>query len=80
MTLIKNIKGFCSRTGLKRVPVLVHFTSDNLGETLSLESQGTQITVNFADVLKIVEKERAKGYKDGHDITYEPDEPEDWQA
>ena len=79
MTLIRNIKGFCSRTGLKRVPVLVHFTSDYLGETLSMECQGTQITVNFADVMKIVERERAKGYTTSHDIVYEDDE-EDWQA
>ena len=64
---------------MKRVPVLVHFTSDNLGETLSLECQGTQITVRFSDIMQIVEKERAKGYTNSHEIIYEDDE-EDWQA
>lgn len=68
MTLIRNIKGLTSATGLKRIPVVVHFTSDNLGETLSLEARGLQITVNYKDIIDIVAKERAKGYKDGHYI------------
>lgn len=70
MTLIRNIKGFTNKTGLKRVPVVVHFTSDNHGETLSLASEehGFQITVKYADIEKIVERERAKGYTNGHDV------------
>ena len=74
MTLIRKIKGFSSKSGLKRIPVLVHFTSDNLGETLSLEADGHQITVKFKDIENIVERERAKGYTDGHFITSEVDD------
>lgn len=70
MTLIRNIKGFTNKTGIKRVPIIVHFTSDNIGETLSLasESHNFQITVSYKDIEKIVERERAKGYDDGHFI------------
>lgn len=70
MTLIRNIKGFTSKTGLKRVPIVVHFTSDNMGETLSLgsENHNFQITVSYKDIERIVERERAKGYKNGHDV------------
>ena len=70
MTLIRKIKGFTSRTGLKRVPLVVHFTSDNLGETLSIasEEQNIQFTVNYDDIMKIVAREREKGYTTGHGI------------
>lgn len=68
MTLIRYVKGFCSRTGLKKVPILVQFTSDNLGETLSISStsDNIQLTVKYSDIEKIVAREREKGYKDGH--------------
>ncbi len=68
MTLIRNVKGFSSRKGMKRIPVTVHFTSDNMGETLSLMADGHQITVDYADIMAIVEREREKGYTDGHFI------------
>ena len=68
MTLIKNIKGLTSKHGLKHVPILVHFTSDNIGETLSLAADGLQITVKYKDIEAIVARERAKGYADGHFI------------
>ena len=70
MTLIRKIKGFCSKTGLKRIPITVHFTSDNLGETLSIGSEepGPQYTVKYSDIEQIVARERAKGYTDGHAI------------
>lgn len=68
MTLVRKIKGF---NGLRRSEVIVHFTSDNHGETLSLASGNTQITVNYKKIEEIVERERSKGYKDGHDIVYE---------
>lgn len=68
MTLIRTIKGFTSRSGLKKIPVMVHFTSDNLGETLSLMADGHQITVKYSDIEAIVERERSKAYTDGHDI------------
>lgn len=74
MTLIRRIKGLSTSTGMKVIPVIVHFTSDNHGETLSLMADGHQITVNYADILKIVERERAKGYTDGHFITNEVDD------
>lgn len=68
MTLIRKIKGF---KGLQRAEVIVHFTSDDLGETLSLASGNTQITVPYSQIEKMVERERAKGYTKGHDIIYE---------
>jgi len=71
MTLIRKIKGLSNKNGFKKIPVIVYFTSDNHGETLSLLADGHQITVNYADILKIVERERAKGYTDGHFITSE---------
>ena len=68
MTLIRHVKGFCNRTGLKKVPILVQFTSDNLGETLSItsERENIQLTVKYSDIEKIVARERENGYKDGH--------------
>ncbi len=68
MTLIRKIKGLSNKNGFKKIPVIVYFTSDNHGETLSLLADGHQITVNYADILSIVERERAKGYTDGHFI------------
>lgn len=68
MTLIKNVKGFTSKHGLKRVPILVHFTSDDIGETLSLAADGLQITVKYKDIEAIVARERAKGYTNYHYI------------
>lgn len=73
MTLIRNVKGFSSKTGLKHIPLVVCFTSDNHGETLSIGSYegGIQYTVRFSDIEKIVARERAKGYTEGHDIVDE---------
>jgi hypothetical protein len=76
MTLIRKIKGFTSKTGLKKKPLVVHFTSDNLGETLSIGSEelDVQYTVKYSDIERIVAREREKGYKDGHLIIYEDGE------
>lgn len=73
MTLIRKIKGFCSETGLKKIPLIVHFTSDSHGETLSIGSteQGIQYTMDYSAIEKIVAREREKGYMDGHAITDE---------
>lgn len=74
MTLIRKVKGFVmkgDRLNLKREPILVHFTSDNKGETLSMGAHGMQFTVRYEDIERIVDRERAKGYKDGHDIVDE---------
>lgn len=76
MTLIRKIKGFTSKTGLKKMPLIIHFTSDNLGETLSIGSEefNIQYTVNYKMIEQIVAIERAKGYTDGHFIIYEDGE------
>ncbi len=70
MTLIRNVKGHYSddRHNLLKSKVVVRFTSDNAGETLSLECRGKQILVNYRDIERIVQKERSYGYKNGHDI------------
>jgi len=59
-----------NRDGLKMVPLVVHFTSDDMGETLSIASEkhNMQFTMKYNDIEKIVERERAKGYKEGHFI------------
>ena len=76
MTLIRKIKGFTSKIGLKKMPLIVHFTSDNLGEMLSIGSEefNIQYTVNYKMIEQIVAREREKGYKDGHLIIYEDGE------
>ena len=68
MTLIRNLKGATSQHGNmpKLKPVVARFTSDNHGETLSLEASGVMITVNYKDIEKMVERERAQGYTDSH--------------
>ena len=70
MTLIRNIKGFTNRDGLKKVPLVVHFTSDDMGETLSIASErhNMQFTMRYKDIEQIVERERSKGYTKGHYI------------
>ena len=76
MTLIRHIKGMTNKDGLDRVPLLVHFTSDDFGETLSIASEkhNFQMTMRYSDIEKIVERERAKGYTNGHLITEEEEE------
>lgn len=77
MTLIRNLKGRTSQHGNLPRPrtVVARFTSDNLGETLSLES-GVMILVDYSDIAKMVVREREKGYTDGHAII---DEGDDWE-
>lgn len=78
MTLIRKVKCLTSRSGMRIVTGIVHFTSDNLGETLSIDADGIQITVRYEDIEEIVERERAKGYTDGHAIIDETgEEPEE---
>lgn len=78
MTLIRNLKGMTSRNGNLPRPnkVVARFTSDNIGESLSLEAGGVMIFVDYADIAKMVERERAQGYTDGHLII---DEGDDWE-
>lgn len=65
MTLIRMVKGFVDGD-LRRKKVLVHFSSDNMGETLSLSYGGMQFTLPYAQIEQIVKREREKGYKDSH--------------
>jgi hypothetical protein len=47
-----------------------------MGESLSLEACGVMIFVDYADIAKMVERERAQQYKDGHLII---DEGDNWK-
>lgn len=50
---------------ISRANVTMRFTTDNGGETLSLEAYGQQITVPFEAVIKLVKvtREKAKAGK-----------------
>lgn len=78
MTLVRNLKGMTSQHANMPRPrtVVARFTSDDLGEALSLEASGVMIMVNYADVAKLVMRERSKGYGKTHDII---DEGDDWE-
>ena len=78
MTLIRNLKAFIStsKEPLKKGRALVHFTSDDLGETLSVMADGIQITMKYGDIERMVERERAQHYTDGHLIIDETAEEE----
>ena len=56
MTLIRNLKGRTSQHGNMPRPrtVVARFTSDGLGETLSLEASGVMILVDYRDIAKMV--------------------------
>lgn len=75
MTLIRNVKAFIStkKEPLKKGRAMVHFTSDNLGETLSVSAEGVQVTMKYNDIEKIVKRERDFKYKDDHLIIDETD-------
>lgn len=64
MTL-KTIGGAYTTDGLRlhTAPVTVRFTSDHLGETLSLESANGMILVPFEQVKKIIEEERRRNVR-----------------
>ena len=76
MTLIRNVKAFVSTKSdpLKKTRAMIHFTSDNLGETLSVKAGGVMITMRYADIEKIVQRERDQHYTDGHLIIDETDD------
>lgn len=59
MTTVKNTDGMAF-TGKEnyRGKVTVRFTSDNLGETLSLQYGGVMILVPYEPVKKIIEETR----------------------
>ncbi len=78
MTLVRNLNGMTSRSGNMPRPgkVVARFTSDNIGESLSLEACGVMIFVDYADIAKMVERDRSKHYGDTHDII---DEGDNWK-
>lgn len=80
MTLIRKINALVSKTKgpelFKKEKALVHFTSDNLGETLSIQAEGVQITMKYKYIEQMVERERSFKYGDGHFVIDETDRPE----
>ena len=80
MTLIRQLKGFVNFDFLRKKNILVHFTSDKLGETISLAHGSTQFTLPYKQIEQMVKRERAAKYKDGHFIIDATDEyiPVDW--
>lgn len=46
--------------GMEYTNIICRFTQEKKRETLSLESDGISITVNFEDIEKIVKKARRK--------------------
>lgn len=63
-TEIKTIKGFAGgkRTGYmpEKKNVTVRFTSDEYGETMSIEDGETMLGVPFEPIKKMIEKARKK--------------------
>lgn len=57
---IKTVKGMAMGPNGYDGNVVIRFTSDNHGETLSLQGAETLIAVAFEDIEKIVEKVRKK--------------------
>lgn len=79
MTLIRNIKALVSTPSelMKKSRAMVHFTSDNLGETLSVMAEGVQITMKYKYIEDMVKRERDKHYTNGHLIIDEGDAPDE---
>ena len=58
---IKTIKGFMSDgEKIKQAKITVKFTSDCIGETISLETAGVMFILAFKDVEKVIKKARNK--------------------
>lgn len=61
MTEVGVVDGYLTtKNGIERTNVIYRATSDKRGETLSLEAEGIMISVDFADVEKIIKKARRK--------------------
>lgn len=64
--VIKKVKGIIMteapfKPSLKPTEVIIRFTSDGLGETLSLSANDeVMITVAFEDVQKVIDEERRR--------------------
>lgn len=65
MTLIKNIGClYCdSEKILENQKATIRFTSDRMGETLSIQCMDKMFLVNYKEIEKVVKKERKMGYK-----------------
>lgn len=59
-TQIKKVKGLAICENKSYGNVIIRFTSDELGETLSLEAAGTLIAVAFEEVEKVIKKARGE--------------------
>lgn len=59
-TQIKKVKGLAIHENKSYGNVIIRFTSDELGETLSLEAAGTLIAVTFEEVEKVIKKARGE--------------------
>ena len=68
MTTIRILKGFKSADFSKRVPIYVAFTSDKIGETLSVGSGKNMYTLKYKPIEEMVKRERGYKYKNGHYI------------
>lgn len=63
MTKIKMIKGLVSNGyDLQPKQVVVRFTTDSIGESLSLEANGMMILVPFEQVQKVIKAARGKDF------------------
>ena len=64
MTIVKDIQGLAfTQSGNYKGNVVVRFTSDHLGETISLEFCGVMIGVPFEPVKEIIKEARAGNEK-----------------
>jgi hypothetical protein len=58
MIVVKGI--FANKDGMRKEPVTVRFSSDRIGDTLSLECNGVMIIVPFEKIQKLIEKTQIK--------------------
>jgi len=64
MTVVKDIQGVVfTQSGNYKGNVVARFTSDHLGETISLEFGGVMIVVPFEPVKEIIKEARAGNEK-----------------
>ena len=64
---IKTIRGLCYEEDVpKTKDIIVRFTSDKYGETISLDDGETMLAVDFKEVKAIIKKARK-----GHENVYE---------
>lgn len=69
-TMMEKCPGFIAeargaKTSFSRMIVTARFTSDEEGETLSLEAGGVQITIPYEPVKKLIDRTRKSSKKEG---------------